>query len=125
MDTPRRRTILLPDGISDCLSWITSIVGDGDGDVDGGSTTATAAALKTEIMKKKAPQTAFRCPACGHEGSVECRISVKARYAAASCWECEASYGTRAVDALTEAVDVYGQWVDERDGAGDAVMADA
>jgi len=79
--------------------------------------------------------TVFRCPICKRGESVECRIDPKRKAAEASCWACEASYAT-AADALTEPIDVYSEWIDERrranegggvrrDYDGDVMMADA
>ncbi|KAL6898101.1 hypothetical protein ACP4OV_006697 [Aristida adscensionis] len=154
MDT-RHRSILLSDDSSRALlqarfacrrsigapAAASAMPTEGDADLS-----ATAAAPL--LLKKKAPharararlETAFRCPVCKHDGSVECRIDLRRKAAAAACWACEARYATRA-DALTEAVDVYGEWVDECERArsggsggvgvggldrdGDAMMVDA
>ncbi|TKW20100.1 hypothetical protein SEVIR_4G063300v4 [Setaria viridis] len=108
---------------------------------DAGSIGATSPAPPPEVTAapRKARRklgTAFRCPVCKRAESVECRIDPKRKVAEASCCGCEASYST-AADALTEPIDVYCEWVDERsrrasggggvrrDYDGDVMMADA
>ncbi|KAL6898102.1 hypothetical protein ACP4OV_006698 [Aristida adscensionis] len=119
MDT-RHRSILLSDDSSRALLQArfafrrsvgapatSPLATEGDADL-------SATAVPPPLKKKKALEleTAFRCPVCKHDGSVECRIDLRRKAAPASCWACEARYAARA-DALTEAVDVYGEWVDE------------
>ena len=100
-------------------------------------TSPTAAAGVTAAPKKAHRKlgTVFRCPICKRCESVECRIDPKRKCAEASCWACEASHRT-AADALTEPIDVYCEWIDERrranegggvrrDYDGDVMMADS
>ena len=95
----------------------------------------TAAPTKARTKAKKKMGTVFRCPICKCAESVECRIDPKRKCAEASCWACEASHRT-AADALTEPIDVYCEWIDERrranegggvrrDYDGDVIMADS
>ncbi|KAK6157364.1 hypothetical protein DH2020_011612 [Rehmannia glutinosa] len=44
--------------------------------------------------------TVFSCPFCNHGTSVECRMI------------CQESFSTN-VTALTEAIDIYSEWIDE------------
>ncbi|CAH9071579.1 unnamed protein product [Cuscuta epithymum] len=56
--------------------------------------------------------TVFDCPFCCNVKSVECRIDMKSLIAEAHCSDCKESYSTTAT-ALTEAIDVYSEWIDE------------
>ncbi|KAK6134614.1 hypothetical protein DH2020_031624 [Rehmannia glutinosa] len=72
--------------------------------------------------------TVFSCPFCNHGTSVECRIRVhggsetalfffcfsdmKNLIGEASCRICQESFSTN-VTALTEAIDIYSEWIDE------------
>ncbi|KAL6606145.1 hypothetical protein ACP70R_041798 [Stipagrostis hirtigluma subsp. patula] len=69
---------------------------------------------KLAAQPRKPPklETAFTCPFCNHAGAVECRIDLKYAIAVASCFVCKEDYSTTA-HALTEPIDVYGEWVDE------------
>ncbi|TVU12377.1 hypothetical protein EJB05_46018, partial [Eragrostis curvula] len=93
------------------------------GDTEKSEATA-AAPRKQKARHQQQLATAFRCPSCRRADSVECRIDFKGKVAEASCWACEARFST-AAHALTEPVDVYGEWVDERHrGAKDGVDRD-
>ncbi|OEL32760.1 Transcription elongation factor 1-like protein [Dichanthelium oligosanthes] len=65
--------------------------------------------------------TEFTCPFCNHPGAVECLIDRKDRFAEASCRICLESYATSA-NALTEPVDVYGEWIDACVAANEGVV---
>ncbi|KAH6788708.1 transcription elongation factor-like protein [Perilla frutescens var. frutescens] len=56
--------------------------------------------------------TVFSCPFCNHGTSVECRIDMKNLIGEASCGICQESFSTT-VDALTEPIDIYSEWIDE------------
>ena len=56
--------------------------------------------------------TVFSCPFCNHGSSVECRIDLKNLIGEANCQICQESFSTTA-NALTEAIDVYSEWIDE------------
>ncbi|VFQ97557.1 unnamed protein product [Cuscuta campestris] len=56
--------------------------------------------------------TVFDCPFCCNSKSVECRIDMKNLIAEAHCNDCKESYSTTAT-TLTEAIDVYSEWIDE------------
>ncbi|CAH9079898.1 unnamed protein product [Cuscuta europaea] len=56
--------------------------------------------------------TVFDCPFCCNVKSVECHIDMKSLIAEAHCRDCKESYSTTAT-ALTEAIDVYSEWIDE------------
>ncbi|CAN6215030.1 unnamed protein product [Urochloa humidicola] len=68
-------------------------------------------AAKAPPKKKKKLETAFDCPFCNHRGSVECKIDFKERIAVATCRVCQEIYHTD-VNALTEPIDVYSEWID-------------
>ena len=69
--------------------------------------------------RKKPPSTKrkegvpknFDCPFCNHEKSVECRIDKQRKLGIIVCTVCGADYKTT-IDVLTEAVDVYSEWID-------------
>ncbi|RLM56320.1 hypothetical protein C2845_PM10G03410 [Panicum miliaceum] len=126
------RSVLLSDESSRLLLRAQSFA-------NAGSVAATSpTAPEVTAAPKKAQKklgTVFRCPICKRAESVECRIDPKRKAAETSCWACEASYAT-AADALTEPIDVYYEWIDERrranegggvrrDYDGDVMMADA
>ncbi|XP_038896920.1 transcription elongation factor 1 homolog [Benincasa hispida] len=56
--------------------------------------------------------TVFSCPFCNHGTSVECRIDLKNLIGEASCRICQESFSTT-ITALSEAIDVYSEWIDE------------
>ncbi|KAK1604279.1 hypothetical protein QYE76_027952 [Lolium multiflorum] len=56
--------------------------------------------------------TVFSCPFCNHGSSVECRIDMKNLIGEANCRICQESFSTTA-NALTEAIDIYSEWIDE------------
>ncbi|KQK19545.1 transcription elongation factor 1 homolog [Brachypodium distachyon] len=78
---------------------------------------------KAKAAPKKEPklETSFSCPFCSHAGSVSCSIDLKLMIAEAACDVCKESYSTRA-HALTEPVDVYGEWIDECEKANTDVV---
>eukprot|EP00793_Prasinoderma_coloniale_P003047 PRCOL_00006514-RA len=54
----------------------------------------------------------FDCPYCGNKDSVKCYIDKKdAMMATLACERCEARYTTTA-NNLTEAIDVFSEWID-------------
>lgn len=56
--------------------------------------------------------TIFSCPFCNHGSSVECIIDMKHLIGKAACRICEESFSTT-ITALTEAIDIYSEWIDE------------
>ncbi|KAJ1258062.1 hypothetical protein BS78_10G045500 [Paspalum vaginatum] len=56
--------------------------------------------------------TVFCCPFCNHGSSVECRIDMKNLIGEASCRICQENFSTT-VNALTEPIDIYSEWIDE------------
>ncbi|CAJ2658925.1 transcription elongation factor 1 [Trifolium pratense] len=74
---------------------------------------------KRKAKTKPAPKkrmdkldTVFSCPFCNHGSSVECRIDMKNLIGEASCSICQESFST-AITALSEAIDIYSEWIDE------------
>ncbi|WMV15945.1 hypothetical protein MTR67_009330 [Solanum verrucosum] len=83
--------------------------------------------------------TVFSCPFCSHGTSVECRIDMKNLIGEANCRICQESFSTTVTGissdfsfinlfivslnlihfekdgsiALTEAIDIYSEWIDE------------
>ena len=82
-----------------------------------------SASSKMASRKKPAVKldTAFCCPFCSHSGSVECKVDFKLWIAEAVCFVCQERYSTRA-HALTESVDVYGEWIYECEKANEGVL---
>ncbi|KQK19597.1 transcription elongation factor 1 homolog [Brachypodium distachyon] len=56
--------------------------------------------------------TVFSCPFCNHGSSVECRIDMKNLIGEANCRICQENFSTT-VNALTEPIDIYSEWIDE------------
>uniref|UniRef100_A0A0D9YLY5 Transcription elongation factor 1 homolog n=2 Tax=Oryza glumipatula TaxID=40148 RepID=A0A0D9YLY5_9ORYZ len=56
--------------------------------------------------------TVFCCPFCNHGSGVECRIDLKNLIGEASCRICLETFST-SVNALTEPIDIYSEWIDE------------
>ncbi|CAN8245944.1 unnamed protein product [Cochlearia groenlandica] len=56
--------------------------------------------------------TVFSCPFCNHGSSVECIIDMKNLLGKAECRICGESFSTT-ITALTEAIDIYSEWIDE------------
>ncbi|EFJ27375.1 hypothetical protein SELMODRAFT_84637 [Selaginella moellendorffii] len=69
-------------------------------------------------MQEKLPSV-FSCPFCNHESSVECRMDRKNAVGEASCRICQEKYSTQ-IDALSEPIDVYSEWIDECERANTA-----
>ncbi|KAL9251155.1 Transcription elongation factor 1-like protein [Drosera capensis] len=57
-------------------------------------------------------ETVFCCPFCNHGSSVECRIDLKNLMGEAVCRICQENFSTT-VNALTEPIDIYSEWIDE------------
>ncbi|RWR90478.1 transcription elongation factor 1 [Cinnamomum micranthum f. kanehirae] len=60
----------------------------------------------------------FNCPFCNHEKTVDCLFDRGNKIAELSCGVCKESYNT-SINNLTEAVDVYSEWIDECERAND------
>ncbi|KAL4199682.1 hypothetical protein AMTRI_Chr03g146130 [Amborella trichopoda] len=56
--------------------------------------------------------TVFSCPFCNHGSSVECRLDMKNLIGEATCRICQENFSTT-ITALSEAIDVYSEWIDE------------
>ncbi|XP_040952224.1 transcription elongation factor 1 homolog isoform X1 [Gossypium hirsutum] len=64
--------------------------------------------------------TVFSCPFCNHGTGVECRLAMPENFFSdmknligeASCRICQESFST-VITALTEAIDIYSEWIDE------------
>ncbi|CAN6172679.1 unnamed protein product [Urochloa humidicola] len=82
------------------------------------SRTSKVAPRKPAKLEKE-----FTCPFCNHPNAVECRIDLKERFAMASCRICSEKYFT-SVNALTEPVDVYSDWIDACELANEGVIVD-
>ncbi|OEL12985.1 Transcription elongation factor 1-like protein [Dichanthelium oligosanthes] len=102
--------------------------GDYEADIDPSAAWVPAAMGKRKSRTSKpAPRkppkldTEFTCPFCNHPGTVECRIDHKDKLAEASCRICLESYGTSA-NPLTEALDVYSEWIDACVEANEGVV---
>ncbi|KAI5062283.1 hypothetical protein GOP47_0022822 [Adiantum capillus-veneris] len=63
--------------------------------------------------------TVFSCPFCNHESSVECRMDRKNSIGEVNCRICQEHYTTQ-IDALSEPIDVYSDWIDECERANAA-----
>ena len=62
-------------------------------------------------LKAKLPTT-FDCPFCCHEKAVSSIIDKRAGVGSVKCNVCGQSYHSGSVHALTEAVDLYCEWID-------------
>ncbi|KAF3336940.1 transcription elongation factor 1 [Carex littledalei] len=56
--------------------------------------------------------TTFCCPFCNHGSGVECKIDLKNNIGEANCRICQENFSTT-VNALTEPIDIYSEWIDE------------
>ena len=54
----------------------------------------------------------FDCPFCNHNKTVEVEIRYREKKGSISCRVCGAAWGT-VVNHLTEAIDLYSDWIDE------------
>ncbi|XP_020973394.1 transcription elongation factor 1 homolog isoform X3 [Arachis ipaensis] len=73
---------------------------------------------KTAAPKKKREklETVFSCPFCNHENSVECHIDMKNMIGELACRICQESFSTAItgkLNALSEPIDIYSEWIDE------------
>ncbi|CAN8076273.1 unnamed protein product [Agarophyton chilense] len=75
--------------------------------------------------KKKAAklEKVFNCPFCGHEESVECKISKSENTGSVECRLCGVRYSTT-IGRLEEEIDVYYKWIDACDAANRAAGAE-
>mmetsp|Transcript_21809 Transcript_21809/g.32387 ORF Transcript_21809/g.32387 Transcript_21809/m.32387 type:complete len:123 (-) Transcript_21809:1014-1382(-) len=67
---------------------------------------------KPEAKKVYTIPKTFDCPFCNHEGSVEASIDKKRKIGTVRCTICDEKYHML-INNLTEAVDVYAEWIDE------------
>lgn len=67
-----------------------------------------------KVAKKLLPrlEKVFNCPFCNHSKTVEVMFERGKGQATISCRICAANYMTL-TSALTEAIDVYSEWIDE------------
>jgi transcription elongation factor Elf1 len=70
--------------------------------------------LKKVLRYPRTLDKAFSCPFCSQERAVDCRLDRARQQGQARCRSCGAGYQTT-IHALTEAVDVYGEWIDAID----------
>ena len=64
------------------------------------------------MRKREKLATRFKCPLCEDNDSVECKLTRRAGIAGIVCHTCKEKYKT-SIDALTEPIDVYHEWIDE------------
>lgn len=74
-----------------------------------GKRKSTVVVKKTTFKPKM--ESSFPCPFCNQETAVECRLDRSRQIGSATCRQCSAGYQT-VINYLTEAIDVYGEWVD-------------
>ncbi|XP_065904413.1 transcription elongation factor 1 homolog [Dysidea avara] len=60
--------------------------------------------------------TQFNCPFCNHEKSCEVKMDRERKTATITCRVCLEDFQT-AINYLSEAVDVYGDWIDACESA--------
>ncbi len=67
---------------------------------------------KKAVVKavKSVPKT-FKCPFCSHENSCEVKLDMKREVGSVKCNVCGEADESR-INTLSDAVDVYMQWVD-------------
>lgn len=70
--------------------------------------------------KKVRPKldSAFNCPFCNSNKSVTCTMDWDREQGTVSCNVCNTSYSTQ-INSLSEAIDVYSEWIDECEAAND------
>lgn len=69
--------------------------------------------------KRKAVEalpTCFDCPFCEHAGACDVKIDKKRNTGLVTCRVCSEDFQTR-TNYLTEAIDVYNEWIDECEAA--------
>ncbi|MCL7038743.1 hypothetical protein MKW94_017190 [Papaver nudicaule] len=54
----------------------------------------------------------FDCPFCNHHEGVECFVDKKNWIGSAVCGVCQEGYNMK-INHLTEAIDIYSEWIDE------------
>mmetsp|Transcript_3849 Transcript_3849/g.11475 ORF Transcript_3849/g.11475 Transcript_3849/m.11475 type:complete len:89 (-) Transcript_3849:1249-1515(-) len=65
----------------------------------------------------------FDCPYCGHDQSVDSVIDRKKEIGRISCRVCHASHRMK-TNRLTEAVDIYADWIDQSVEANQEAQAE-
>lgn len=70
--------------------------------------------------KKVRPKldAAFNCPFCNSSKSVACTMNWEVEQGTVNCTVCNTSY-TTTINSLSEAIDVYSEWIDECEKAND------
>jgi len=63
--------------------------------------------------------TTFNCPICNHEKSVECKMERNRGMGYIHCNICGVNFQA-SINFLSEAVDVYTEWLDEKFRSGNA-----
>ena len=68
----------------------------------------------TKVAPKVKPklESAFNCPFCSHQKSVEVKINRRGAVANLACRVCSVDFQMR-VQPLDQAVDVFSEWVDQ------------
>ncbi|KAI7840819.1 hypothetical protein COHA_005465 [Chlorella ohadii] len=63
--------------------------------------------------KKARPklETTFACPFCNADKSVSCELDRETNVGAVKCSQCKAAWTTK-IHQLSEAIDVYSEWID-------------
>jgi transcription elongation factor Elf1 len=81
-------------------------------------------AKKAPATKKSKPKldTVFTCPFCNAESAVEASLDRKVKLGQLRCKACGESWGTE-INALTEPIDLYSEWIDACEDAAAAANA--
>lgn len=76
-----------------------------------GKRKTTSVKVKRLLKYPKKLDVTFACPFCSAEHSVDCKIDRARQQGQCKCRLCGAGYQT-VVNALSEPVDLYGEWMD-------------
>mmetsp|Transcript_11264 Transcript_11264/g.42046 ORF Transcript_11264/g.42046 Transcript_11264/m.42046 type:complete len:122 (-) Transcript_11264:66-431(-) len=77
-----------------------------------------SSAKKIVANKKPSIPKHFKCPFCNHENAVVCVMDWKRHVGELKCRICGAEYQT-SISYLSEAIDVYSEWIDECERVND------
>ena len=82
-------------------------------------------AAKKAPTKKAKPKldTTFTCPFCNAESAVETTLDRKMKVGKVKCKMCREEWATT-INALTEPIDIYSEWIDECEAEAAAPNAD-
>ena len=77
-----------------------------------------SSAKKIVLKKRPSIPKEFKCPFCNHDNAVVCKLDWKRHIGSLDCKMCGVNYQTQ-INYLTEAVDVYCEWIDECEAVND------